>query len=224
MKKTNISAKFGVCELLIGGCAILIGCLSIFMMFIHPLFGKKTLPDYLFLTIILLIMVFPVGFAAYFWFRLIKKKTKRNIKVSVGLITIFAVSILNGVVETLGLSNHIGLWSRYLLMTITVLLIYIPVSKFLMLREGLIPKPKGEFVGKGIITILAWQIWLVGSEIAEAYLPKNLTAKPWNISDISGLIAPIIIACVFYKVAVKFIQKDKTEQVAKDKINEPGQI
>lgn len=205
---------------------MLVGCGWIFVLIVLPLLqyltNRKELADYLFTTIFHLIMASPGGFAAYFGFRLIKEKNKQNIKASVGTLAVFGAILLTV------LANHIG-WPTGIehgnmltlfLATIAAVTGYIFVSRFLMLREGLLPKPKGEFVGKGIILIIAVEIFIVGSEIARAYLPKDFAARPWNISDIIELIlglAPIIIACIFYKFAIKFIQEDKAEQTAKEK-------
>ena len=204
---------------------MLVGCWWFFGVLTQPLADRKNWDDYLFSTILMLMMGTPGVIAAYFGFRLIREKTKKNIKGSVGLLVSFAVIILDVFVEWWVLPNHIGTPSSLLIMTIVVILIYIPISRFLMLREGLTPKPNGEFVGKKIILIIAIEIFVVGSEMIHAYSPNNFEPRPLRIVAILiAYAAPILIAWIFYKVAMKFIQEDKTEQVANDKINEPGQI
>jgi hypothetical protein len=126
------------------------------------LFLKENLADFLFSSIFMASLASPGGFAAYFGFRLIKEKNKQNIKVSVGTLAVFAVFFLYVLVGWRVLSNHTGAPFSLLIMTVAAVLIYIPVSRFLMIREGLTPNPKGEFVGKGIILIIAWQIWFAG--------------------------------------------------------------
>lgn len=208
LKKLNLCTIFGL-------CAMLVGCFW-FSLWIIPLFRKEDLAELLFSSIFLLSLASPGGFAAYFGFRLIKEKNKQNIKASVGTLAIFSAIFLDVWIEWRLLSNHAGTPFSLLIMTIAAILIYIPVSRFLMIREGLTPKPKGEFVGKGIIQIIAWQIWLAGIQIARVYEPKDLVAMPWNSNDNISLIliffAPIVVALVFYKVSMKFIPEDKRER------------
>jgi hypothetical protein len=106
-------------------------------------------------------------------------------------------------------NKHIFMLS-FLLTTILIITIYILISRFLMLREGLILKPKGEFVGKGIISFIAVQIWLAGVEIARLYEHKDLVDQPWSFL-LYGF-GPLIIAWIFYKVSIRFIKEDKAEQ------------
>ena len=97
-----------------------------------------------------------------------------------------------------------------LLTTISIITIYILISRFLMLREGLTPKPQGEFVGRGIISIIVVQIWLAGTEIAKIYEPK----EPWGIIFALCAFGPIIIAWIFHKVAMRFIKEEKAAQAS----------
>jgi len=198
---------------------MLAGCWWFFGVLTQPLVefliaGEKWIDCF---NIMLILFAAPGGIAVCFGFCLTKEKTKKNIKANVGLLVSFVALILVGSVKLPWGLNHISSSSRLLLITIVAILIYIPVSRFLMLREGLIPKPKGEFVGKGIILIIAVQIWLAGTEIARAYLPKDFAAREWIIGDSIKVIAPILIALIFYKVAMKFIQEDKTEQTTREK-------
>ena len=195
LKKLNLCTIFGI-------CAMLIGCFWFFLWTI-PLFLKENLADFLFSSIFMASLASPGGFAAYFGFRLIKEKNKQNIKVSVGTVAVFAVFFLYVLVGWRVLSNHTGASFSLLIMTIAAVLIYIPVSRFLMIREGLTPKPKGEFVGKGIILIIALQIWLVGSQ---ALSPLEAKSSSTIVVGALVLFVPLIIACIFYKVSMKIIE------------------
>lgn len=159
-----------------------------------------------------IIFTIPGCLAACFGFCLIKEKNKKNIKGCVGLLSIVAVLLLSTSIEWRVLPEL-----SFLIMTIAVILIYIPASRFLMFREGLTPKSKGEFVGKGIILIISWQIWLAGVQIAKVYGPKSFEATPLftlNAFLVDGLnvFGPIIIAWVFYKISMRVIKEDKAEQ------------
>ena len=209
MKKINLNTIFGT-------CALIIGCWWVIEIIIHPLLGifmeKIPLSDYLFSIIILPMMAIPGVFAAYFGYRLAKEENKTNIKGSVGALAIFGVLCLPPFVEP-SLPNYIASTLSFLLATAVVIPVYIFVSRFLMIQAGLKPKPKGEFVGKGILLILSWQIWDVVWRIFDAYAPIKkgslyIKEEPWGIL---GFIGSIIIACLFYKVSMRFIEKDKAE-------------
>ncbi len=172
------------------------------------------------LSIFAIIPIIPAGFAVYFGYRLIKEKNKTNIKGSVGALAVLGVFFLPGffliiMPNRIGLLDvkHFGMF-YLLLATIATITAYILVSRFLMIREGLTPKPKGEFVGRGIISVIAVQIWLVGTQIANVYAIPIMEKRPWGIisGGFLGGFGPIIIAWVFHKVAMRFIKEDKAEQ------------
>ena len=210
MKKLSLSTIFGICAMLIGGG--LFFALAILPLLRFLMMGKESM-DY-FLPIITLPVNIPGCLAVYFGFRLIKEKNKRNIKGSVGALAVMAVLLLSVLFASI-MPNSIGdrdvkhgFMLSLLLATIAVIPVYILISRFLMIRERLILKPKGEFVGKGIISIIAWQIWLAGSEIARIYEPK----EPWGIIFALCVLGPIIIAYTFYKVSMRLLREDKAEQ------------
>ncbi|MEI8246544.1 MAG: hypothetical protein WCI51_11980 [Lentisphaerota bacterium] len=212
MKTLSLSTIFGICAMLIGG--VLVCMLTILPLLRFLMMGKESM-DY-FLPIITLPVNIPGCLAVYFGFRLIKEKNKRNIKRSAGALAVMAVLLLSVLFASI-MPNSIGdrdvkhgFMLSLLLATIAVIPIYILISRFLMIRAGLTPKPKGEFVGKGIILILAWQIWLAGSEIARIYDPK----EPWGITFALCVFGPTIIAYTFYKVSMRLLREDKTEQAA----------
>jgi hypothetical protein len=196
MKKLSFSTIFGICTMLIGAGWVL-----------------------LMLIALSIFAAIPGGLAAYFGFHLIKEKNKSNIKGSVGALAVLGALFLNMffVIEIL---KHIGLdvkhfyMCHWFLATIVAIAVYIPVSRFMMIREGLIPKPKGEFVGKGIIQIVAVQIWFAGIEIANSYAPTDFKAELGNrfVSLFLIVFAPLIVANFFYMISIKFIKEDKTEQ------------
>ncbi|MFA6101482.1 MAG: hypothetical protein WCV67_01450 [Victivallaceae bacterium] len=212
MKTLSLNTIFGICSLLIGGGLFL--ALAILPLLRFLMMGKESM-DY-FLPIITLPVNIPGCLAVYFGFRLIKEKNKRNIKGSVGALAVMAVLLLSVLFASI-MPNSIGdldvkhgFMLSLLLATITVIPVYILISRFLMIREGLTPKPKGEFVGKGIILIISWQIWLAGAQIAKTYEPK----ERWGIIFALCLFVPIIIAYTFYKVSMRLLREDKTEQAA----------
>jgi len=213
MKKLSLSTILGI-------CAMLIGCWWVCGMVID--LSRQSLMNWKWVdfTILSIITTIPGWFAVYFGFRLIKEKSKKNIKGTVGVLAILGVLCLDVFIEWWVLPNHIGKPISFLLITIAAILLYIPVSRFLMVRVGLTPKPKGEFVGRGIISVIAVQIWLAGTEIAKIYEPKEL----WGIVFALYAFGPIIIAWVFHNVAMRFIKEDKAEQAEQPASSNPDPL
>ncbi len=92
--------------------------------------------------------------------------------------------------------------------------LYVVLSKLLILAEGL-TAIKGEFVGKGILTIIALLIWFSLARLADvvvfaregdSYLPR----EPWAWGLV-GFILPIVIACAFYKISARLMKINGAE-------------
>ena len=61
---------------------------------------------------------------------------------------------------------------------------------FLIIKENLTPI-KGEFVGKGIVLIIAWQIWLASTKLVDYFAPvkkgfEYVKEEPWGMIKTFG--------------------------------------
>jgi hypothetical protein len=210
MKKFNINTAVGICALLIGCCWLLE--IVILPLLRSGIFVEKNdLMNYLLLLIVGPLMVLPGGLAVYFGLRLAKEKNKKNIKGCVGSLAFLGVFWLSAFLEP-ALPKHIGRMLSWLITTAAVIPVYIFASRFLMIQAGLVPELKGEMVGRGILLIISFQIWLVGSEICDAYAPikkgySHIKEEPWEAVSVIG---PILLAWIFYKVAMRLVKKDKS--------------
>ena len=202
MKKISLNTVFGI-------MAMLFGFWRIFECHIFPF-------DNIFSFIAALIMAIPEIFVIYYSFRLLKEKTKKNIKGTVGSIIVigalfFSLFIQNFFSELERTGNYLSLF----IATLIAIPIYVIISKILMIKEGLSPI-KGEFVGRGIVTIIALQIWIISSQMVDHFAPvekgyTHIKEEPW---ESVGTFGSIFIAWVFYKVAMLFIKKSqKVEQI-----------
>ncbi len=206
IKASNVLAVIAIC----------IGVLWIYVMLILPAFYLFTKPsdisDILEFLIIPPLMSALGFFSLFLGIGLLKEKSKENIKGTVGTLAVFGAFSLAGVIEKY-IIQHLPpplLEGGGSLLIATVLAIpaYILVSKFLMKREGLIPDSRGEFIGRGILFIIAFQICMVGNVISFTYLPvgqrdAHIEIFPWEL--IRGF-APILAAILFYKLAIHFLK------------------
>jgi hypothetical protein len=206
IKASNILAVIAIC----------IGAFWIYGMLILPAYHLFTKPsdasDILFSLLFFPLMSTFGFFPVFFGIVLLKEKNKENIKGTVGALTVFGASSLamfieNNIIQQLPPQILEGGLSIFIA-TLLAIPAYILVSKFLMKQEDLTPDSRGEFIGKGILFIIAFQMWMVGSSSFEAYGPvaqgySYLKKEPWNLI---GFVAPILAAILFYKLAIHFLK------------------
>lgn len=205
MKKITISSSIGIAAIAVG-----IWWLYSSLQPFYGFFGKeKDTFGYVFLLTLLPFMAFPGAFMTFFGFRLTKENTGTNIKGVVGSFAIMGVFWISSVILMVVGESKVADGLSMLIATLVMIPAYVVVSKYCMKKAGHNPV-RGEFVGKGIVAIIAWQIWLVSSGIAREITPvkdgyTHVPEFPWGLV---GLAAPILIAVVFYKIAVKLIKKN----------------
>ena len=167
------------------------------------------------------IMMFPGIMTLYNGIGLLREVTKRRIKGSTGSLCIIAAFLTLSYIDRLLFSDSFGKEFAILYIlaaTIVIIPFYILISRKIILSEKMEIKGKREFVGKGILTLVAWEIWLALSELVRAFAPvkegeKYIKEAPWNIL---GIIGPILIAWVFYRIASSVLKIKDVEQGIKD--------
>jgi len=157
-------------------------------------------------------MAAPAVFVAYYAFRLIREKGKRNIKRTVGACAVFGAFYLAAEACSIGDKivpepDMLVLELSTLLATLCVIPLYVLVSRVLMKSEGLSPE-KGEFISRAIVALVACEIGLVGGELVRAFAPAKeghpyLKEAPWMGVQVVG---PIVIALAFYMIAARIIR------------------
>ena len=202
---------------------IVLGCLWSFGTLLQPIFRliteKSDISDYFFTLIFFPSLAIPGVMALFFGICLLRRRSKTNIKGSVGAIAIMGAFFLAPIFNKI-IPEDTGYSISFFIATILVIPLYIAIAKFFILREGKAPLRKGEFVGRGIITLLGIMIWLVLNQIIMEYAPveqgfKNVKEFPWRLL---ASIAPFIIALLFYKVALTVLKKQEAAERAKHTI------
>lgn len=194
---------------IVGTGAILAGCWHLCAVLIQPLFSllsKETqATDYLALLAIGSILGIPGVFPVFFGFRLLKDKTKRNIKGTVGAFAVLAGFLLAARINATDAEPSFVRDSSSLIATLCVVPFYLLVSRFVMKKEGLVPA-KGEFVGKGIVIIIALEIGQCGFDYIDRLVPIESPLE-------SVRLAPWLVAWLFYAVSTRIIGKNRAEGV-----------
>jgi hypothetical protein len=205
MKKFSFTTAAGI-------LALILGCLWVFAFLFQPLLrlftGNIKLSFFYYLFLMLVLSV-PGIMAAYNGFKLIRQKNKKYIKGSAGALCIFGVFLASAITGSVfGIFIESKMMFFLLLAAVIILPTYILLSKFLMKREGLTPI-KGEFIGRGVMQIIALLIWISGSTVIDSF--KLMDQGNVVLALVSGL-APLIIAVVFYDIATKIIEKNNAKQ------------
>ncbi len=157
-------------------------------------------------------MAIPGAFLAYYGWRLTRAKTTQSIKRAVAASAFFAVlyfavslsPILQSVAPVL---DKAAFDLSLLAGTVLAVPAYAFLSRNLMKREDLTPV-RGNLIGRGIIAVTAVEIVMLGMRLFDIFAPVEeghtyLKEDPWMSV---GFFGPILIAWVFYKVAVAILQ------------------
>jgi len=207
MKRINLTT-------VLGGFAVLFGAFWLFGCSLMPLFDfffreEKEIGDVAFLFIMLPMMAIPGILTAYYGSRLLREKSKKNIKHTVGAFAFFGALFLGSWVGSFfgGPEKFTGQISL-LFGSLCAIPCYLLVSKKLILGEGLVPT-KGEFVGRRLIGLLTFQVWFVLTSLIDEFAPVEpgysyVKETPW---EFVGFFGPFLGAWVFYKLAMRFVAR-----------------
>lgn len=212
MKKLRLSLATGI-------ACILLGAVWTYFTIVGPVVRAFVEPG--FWPFLLLLLLPPISvpgpLAIYNGYKLIQHVSKQSIRRAVGFGSFFACLFsVSAIAEWLPedvYEQGIGLF--FLGTTILAILLYVWLSKILMARAGLLPE-KGEFVGKGILTILTIELWVALSSLVDFYAPtkegyQHIKESPW---ELLGTFGSILFAWICYKLAVKLILRDDSKSNA----------
>lgn len=179
---------------------------SLSQIFTDDSFGPLSLFGLFFIAILMI----PGIMALYNGTGLLREVTKNRIKRSAGSLCIIAVCLTINYINKLFFSDRFEdnfAMLSVLIATIIIIPVYILISKKIIKSEKMEVISKGEFIGKGILTLLSWEIWLALIELARVFVPVK--EGFWNFL---GFIVSILIALVFYKIASGMLNIKDVEQ------------
>jgi hypothetical protein len=162
-------------------------------------------------------MIIPGGFAISYGSRLLKVKSKENIKGSIGALSIIGVFLLATIIrDLLPVPGEYKGVLRIVIATLLVIPIYLVLTKYAI--QATIREKIGcrDLIGKNTLLILLIEVYYVLYEIVDRYAPIKegydyIKESPW---DLLGYVGPLVAAWAFYKIASKFIRRDNTENGA----------
>lgn len=157
----------------------------------------KAEPDDFFLLIVaglvLTPILIPLAMATIYGKRLFASPSKKNIKGAVGGLSAIGSFFVIALAQKEFLPDLEGAYT-ILLISIVAVPTYSSISKFLIDRFLDEPAIPGEFIGPGIIGILAFLLWGALSTFAQKNLEPDL---------ITVAFIPIIVAYVFFYIALR---------------------
>jgi hypothetical protein len=198
MKPSKLIKGFGV-------VLILLGLYWLIAMLISAVGGVLGSQDRV-LTLVIealffAVMVAPAGFGLYFGWRLWTCPDRTSIKGGVGLVVVLGVMCVAFWIKGF-LPKSYGEDLAMLVGAVFAIPIYVKTSRFLMARVGVVPKQKGEFVGKGIVLITALlTLNLMGSLVEHFVGAKkvaDLIGSEWGVLSFIGAIYLIYLSHEVY--------------------------
>jgi hypothetical protein len=209
MKRISLNTAVGIVVALCGfGWTILLA-----IGFVRILFRADNSPGDIFFGFMMLMMAIPGMILATSGFRLFRATTTGNIKGVVGTLAVIGVFILLPIVSN-ALEDRFGLNETVYNLPVALIAIafYVALSKFLMSKAGLTPH-EDEFIGRGIILLVSFLIYLSGSALTLPYIFEINNGPgifPDHFTSISLLtFGPILAAVLFFWGSMRGIKKRK---------------
>jgi len=195
MRGISLTRPLGIAAILLGWLEL---CIYLVPLVIAHLSQEREAMGYVFDLTIVPMLVFPGVLLIVFGFRLLKERTRRNIKGTVGAFAVLAAFRLAVTIAYMTPAPKVMCYFSSLVATLCVVPVYVLVSRFLMMKEGFIPV-RGEFIGKGIVLIIAFEIGLSGFSYIDELAPIE---PPLDLARL----APWILAWLVYKVSTRIIE------------------
>lgn len=204
----------------IGGTSVLLGLWWLWMV-IYPVLrglwigGSRT--DYLFSLTIVPMMLIPGILATVFGVRLFRSMSVSSLKWVVGVLVTFGVFWLSSSFSRIFpdlLPERIAS-SAFLFAGSLIALPAYFAALWYILPCLAADRPKlSSLVGRGVLILMAWQLWLLLSAILDEYTPieegyKHVPKEPWGTV---GVLVPIIVAYGTYRLAAARLLTKTTEQ------------
>lgn len=208
MKRLSVGKMVGIAGVLVGGYWLVMALAQPLYRFIVE---KKDAFDYVFMLTIVPMMALPGIIAVYYGARLIRTPNERNIKWTLGAGAVFLAMFLWDLLEWLSTSLNTISWTQsvsLLIATLFVIPLYVMACRVVMRSEGMAPRHYSHYLSRGVIFIVAMQLWMIGEELIERYFSKE-EMYPWELWSNMRAFAPLLAAWVFYKIVVWATEKIK---------------
>ena len=214
MKTVVIRKSLGLVSML-SGTSWIISCLFPFLSDFPD--AESSVFFYFFLFSVIPLMSLPGIFAVFYGFRLFRQQSIVALRCVCGAHSTYGVvgiSYMLSIIMVGDSSEHITGDIFLLMGTFITIPIYLIALARISPLMGFEPLPYKSHIGKGLISIIALQVWLLLSEIFDEYAPikdgyTHVHEEPWGIL---GFLVPSAVAYILYKLGIaKFV--NNAEQV-----------
>ncbi len=153
----------------------------------------------IFVMTILPLMAIPGMLASFYGIRLFREFTESSLKWVIGAFAIFLAFFLSARVSLmmpLLISERLQSSIVLFITSLISIIAYLFVIRYLLKRFSDKERNLSSLLSRGILILMAWQLWLLLSQVFDEYSPikKGYTPireQPW---DILGLVVPIVVA------------------------------
>ncbi|MEY3895751.1 MAG: hypothetical protein RLZZ214_1271 [Verrucomicrobiota bacterium] len=204
MKAVHLSRTIGGLSTVLGVCWLWGVLVPTFQRFIAG--GRDSL-DFIFLFAVVPLVAIPGVLAVVFGIKLYRAVNLVSLKWIMGVLafcgTLWISSGLSSLCGDL-ISKRVQTGIFLLVGIFVVVPIYLFVVGHLSRMLGL-GKPKvGDLLGRGVLALIAWQLWTVLSAVIYEYCPKDeaYASVPNGSWSLIALFMPILISWVSYRVVV----------------------
>jgi hypothetical protein len=204
MKAIQLSRSIGGLSTVLGLCWLWGGLVSPVQRFIAG--GWESL-DFIFLFAVIPFMATPGVLLTVFGIKLYRSMSLASLKWIMGVFAFCgALWISSGLSSLCGdlISKRVQTGIFFLVGIFVVVPIYLFAVGHLSRMLGL-GKPKvGNLLGRGVLALIAWQLWTVLSDVILEYCPKEggYASVPDGSWSLIALFMPILISWVSYRVVV----------------------
>ena len=215
MNPTHVRRAIGGTSAFLGLCWL---CMVIWIALRSLWGGQRNVGNYLFGLTLVPIMAIPAVVAIQYGIHLFQKASVSSLKWTMGLPAAFAALVIffmhSDAFPRL-LPKQLAGTAFLLLGSLLVMPAYFAALRFTLPYIG-IDRPKPfSLIGRGPLALIAWEVWLLLSDIFRVYSPvdeshKDLPEEPgWLFL---ALIVPIVVAYGGYRLAAYLMLTMKLEQ------------
>ena len=212
----------------VAASAIGLGCAWGLMGLIDPTLGlgKEGMSGVDRLNCILMfpITMAPAVLALYFGIGLARNVTKRNIKGTVGMLAFFGAFPLVAGFSHFPLPERVVLGVALFIATGLMICVYTFASRTLMVKNGMSSDRLAQLVDKGVIAILAVELWLIMQPVMAMCVRRaeGLSHSREALWTAIGFAGSILVPWLFYRVSVRILGNTEAEPAPAADAAPPG--
>jgi len=151
----------------------------------------------------------PGGFSLYFGSQLIRSRTRRNIKGTVACLAVLGALCLFGFIEPDGSRSEeeVLMMLTCFIMTFVGVGLYTVLARFLIEKEESVTLGFRDFIGRGVATVLAWEMWFLLSAAVRYFFPSGDYPFFVSLGSLPLFIGPVLVAWLSFKLMIRILER-----------------